>query len=48
MFVTIGTTMPQNKPDTLTPQIVIDIISFLLRSNDMPPVRPSCRRISKP
>jgi mono/diheme cytochrome c family protein len=37
MFVTIGTTMPQNKPDTLTPQIVIDIISFLLRSNDMPP-----------
>jgi mono/diheme cytochrome c family protein len=37
LFVTIGTTMPQNKPDTLTPQIVIDIISFLLRSNDMPP-----------
>ena len=31
MFVTIGTTMPQNKPDTLTPQIVIDIISFLLQ-----------------
>ena len=37
MFVTIGTTMPQNKPDTLTPQIVIDIISFLLKSNNMPP-----------
>ena len=37
MFVTIGTTMPQNQPDTLTPQIVIDIISFLLRSNEMPP-----------
>ena len=36
MFVTIGTTMPQNEPDTLTPQIVIDIISFLLRSNEMP------------
>jgi S-disulfanyl-L-cysteine oxidoreductase SoxD len=36
MFVTIGTTMPQNMPDTLTPQIVIDIISFLLRSNEMP------------
>ena len=37
MFVTIGTTMPQNKPDTLTPQVVIDIISFLLKSNSMPP-----------
>ena len=37
MFVTIGTTMPQNKPDTLTPQVVIDIVSFLLKSNDMPP-----------
>ena len=37
MFVTIGTTMPQNKPDTLTPQVVIDIISFLLERNNMPP-----------
>jgi mono/diheme cytochrome c family protein len=37
MFVTIGTTMPQNKPDSLTPQVVIDIISFLLKSNNMPP-----------
>ena len=37
MFLTIGTTMPQNKPDSLTPQIVIDIISFLLKSNEMPP-----------
>ena len=37
MFVTIGTTMPQNKPDTLMPQVVIDIISFLLKSNNMPP-----------
>ena len=37
MFVTIGTTMPQNKPDTLTPQVVIDIVSFLLKSNNMPP-----------
>ena len=36
MFVTIGTTMPKNKPDTLTPQIVIDIVSFLLKSNGMP------------
>jgi mono/diheme cytochrome c family protein len=37
MFVTIGTTMPQDKPDTLTPQIVIDVMSFLLKSNAMPP-----------
>ena len=37
LFVTIGTTMPQNKPDTLMPQVVIDIVSFLLKSNNMPP-----------
>jgi cytochrome c len=36
MFLTIGTTMPQNKPDSLTPQTVIDVISFLLRENEMP------------
>jgi mono/diheme cytochrome c family protein len=36
MFVTIGTTMPQNKPDSLTPQTVIDIVSFLLEQNEMP------------
>jgi mono/diheme cytochrome c family protein len=36
LFVTIGTTMPQNKPDSLTPQAVIDIVSFLLKANDMP------------
>jgi mono/diheme cytochrome c family protein len=36
LFVTIGTTMPQNKPDSLTPQTVIDIVGFLLKSNDMP------------
>jgi mono/diheme cytochrome c family protein len=36
MFLTIGTTMPQNAPDTLTPQTVADIVAFLLKSNDMP------------
>lgn len=36
MFLTIGTTMPQNKPDSLTPQTVIDIVSFLLKENEMP------------
>src|SRR5262249_20875861 len=36
MFLTIGTTMPQNAPDTLTPQTVADIIGFLLRSNEIP------------
>jgi hypothetical protein len=28
--------MPQNKPDSLTPQTVIDVVSFLLRENEMP------------
>jgi len=36
MFLTIGTTMPKNKPDTLTPQAVADIMSFLLKMNEMP------------
>jgi mono/diheme cytochrome c family protein len=36
MFLTIGTTMPQNKPDSLTPRIVIDVVSFLLQQNEMP------------
>ena len=37
LFLTIGTTMPQNKPDSLTPQAVIDVVSFLLKANEMPP-----------
>lgn len=37
LFVTIGTTMPQDKPDTLDPQTVVDIVSFLLASNGAPP-----------
>ena len=36
LFLTIGTTMPHNAPDTLTPQTVIDIVSFLLKANEMP------------
>jgi hypothetical protein len=36
MFLTIGTTMPQNKPDSLTPQTVIDVVSFLMKENQMP------------
>ncbi len=36
MFLTIGTTMPKNKPDSLTPQVVADIISFLLEMNEVP------------
>jgi len=36
LFLTIGTTMPQNAPDTLTPQAVIDIVGFLLTANEMP------------
>jgi len=37
LFVTIGTTMPQQEPDSLQPQVVIDIVSFLLEANDVPP-----------
>lgn len=36
LFVTIGTTMPQNKPDTLEPGTVIDIVSFVLKANNVP------------
>ena len=36
LFVTIGTTMPQNEPDSLMPTIVIDIVSFLLQANEVP------------
>jgi mono/diheme cytochrome c family protein len=36
MFLTIGTTMPKQKPDSLTPQTVADIISFLLQRNEYP------------
>src|SRR5262245_35036015 len=36
MFLTIGTTMPKNKPDSLTPQVVVDIVSFLLLMNEKP------------
>ena len=36
VFLEIGLTMPKNKPDTLTPQVVADIVSFLLKSNEMP------------
>jgi len=36
MFVTIGTTMPKNKPDSVMPNIIVDIVSFILKANDMP------------
>jgi mono/diheme cytochrome c family protein len=36
MFVTIGTTMPKNKPDSMTPAVVADIVSFILKANDFP------------
>jgi mono/diheme cytochrome c family protein len=37
VFLSIGLTMPKNKPDTLTPAVVADILSFILQSNEMPP-----------
>ena len=36
MFVTIGTTMPKNKPDSMMPNVAIDIVSFILKANDFP------------
>ena len=36
LFVTIGTTMPQHNPDSLRPQVVIDIVSYLLWENGLP------------
>ncbi len=36
LFVTVGTTMPQQDPDSLRAQVVIDVVSYLLRQNDMP------------
>ena len=36
MFLEIGTTMPKNKPDSLTPAVVADIMSFLLKASQAP------------
>ncbi len=36
LFVTIGTTMPQQNPDSLRAQVVIDVVSYLLQQNGMP------------
>jgi len=36
MFLAIGTTMPKNKPDSLTPAVVADIMSFLLKASQAP------------
>ncbi len=36
LFVTIGTTMPQQDPDSLRAQVVIDIVGYLLQQNGMP------------
>lgn len=36
VFVKIGLTMPKNKPDSLTPAVVADILAFMLKVNEMP------------
>ena len=36
MFVTIGTTMPKNRPDSVMPNVVADIVAFILKANDFP------------
>ena len=36
MFVTIGTTMPKNRPDSVMPNVVADIVAFILKANEFP------------
>jgi len=36
LFVTIGTNMPKQNPDSLRAQVVIDIVSFVLQANGAP------------
>ena len=36
MSLTIGRTMPWDAPGTLTPQANVDIVSYLLKKNDIP------------
>ena len=36
LFVTIGTTMPQQNPDSLRAQVVVDVVSYLLQQNGVP------------
>ena len=36
LFLAIGTLMPYDNPDSLFPQVVVDIVSFLLQANNVP------------
>ena len=36
VFLKIGLTMPKNKPDSLTPVVVADILAFMFKVNEMP------------
>jgi plastocyanin/mono/diheme cytochrome c family protein len=36
LFARIHSTMPQNKPDSLSRQAYLDIVAFMLRANDIP------------
>jgi mono/diheme cytochrome c family protein len=36
LLTLIRTTMPQNKPDSLEPAVYLDIVAYLLESNDFP------------
>lgn len=37
LYDTTHTTMPMDKPDSLTPEAYLDIIAFMLQSNNYPP-----------
>ena len=36
MVATVASTMPQQKPASLTVQAYVDVVSFLLSKNDVP------------
>jgi mono/diheme cytochrome c family protein len=36
VFLRVGLTMPKNRPDSLTPAVVADILAFVLKVNEMP------------
>jgi mono/diheme cytochrome c family protein len=36
VFLKVGLTMPKNRPDSLTPAVVADILAFVLKVNEMP------------
>ncbi len=36
LFTTVSTAMPQDEPGSLTPQVYADVISYLIKMNEIP------------